>query len=798
MTVNLRNRSPYRLFVGASSTAAHLTAVWMQADEKPGLPIPCAPTPAGIAMLQQRLASTNIAPAQTLVVPHTGSPTWLELALTLHRAGYAVSPISQMCAANLVDKLLSPATPGVLDAAALARLAALLQPVPWSSTTITAATVQRLLDERSALLYALEHGSTTPSASLHAQLHTLEQRLASLLANDAAWIAAAQRFDHLASQDVLAAVWHNITARVPQRFNLLRNPRRALQTVSRPLAVAALAATLASPAVPQTRADTVNPAGDVFTVNDRITDNQETPAVAMDDDGDFVAVWQSYELGTAGYDRIYAKLYNSDGSVAQSSFIVGENSSNVDAPDVAIDDDGDFVVVWKAEYSGSLEKILARRYDATGTPQDTLPIEVALSTAIGESVDAAAVAMDAVGNFVVVWDETRISGDVYDGIYARQYNSDGTLQKSITVEETSFAATEDFANPDVAMDDDGDFVVAYEQVNDNYYYLIFTQSYNSAGEPGANRNPDLLIAQGNISGFVGQPAIAMDDEGNFVVAWEGFYGDYGPNPPIEEWFIGYGAVAADGTEIVSGQEIVVTGFERIREPDVAIDNDGEFVLTYVQETPDSNAIKYRVHDAQGMPVPEGIQNAVERATTVGSVSVPSVDTDASGNFVIAWEYFDFSASDRNIEARQFALNVAPTITTTASDLDYTEGDPPTPIDPGITVADPDDTELISATVEISGGLVVSTDTLSITGTLPNGITADTSMTGTVALSGTATITDYQTVLQQVTYAYNTSEPFSPGTRTVTFTVDDGNDTSTATRTINLLQLRKLYLPLVVK
>jgi hypothetical protein len=129
-------------------------------------------------------------------------------------------------------------------------------------------------------------------------------------------------------------------------------------------------------------------------------------------------------------------------------------------------------------------------------------------------------------------------------------------------------------------------------------------------------------------------------------------------------------------------------------------------------------------------------------------------------------------------------NDAPTVTASASALVYTEGDAPTLIDPNVVVQDTNDTDLESATIEITGSFVGAEDELSVAGALPVGITADTSVSGTITLTGTASVTDYQTALRQVAYE-NTSDNPDTTPRTVTFTVNDGIDSGSDTRDITI-------------
>jgi VCBS repeat-containing protein len=126
----------------------------------------------------------------------------------------------------------------------------------------------------------------------------------------------------------------------------------------------------------------------------------------------------------------------------------------------------------------------------------------------------------------------------------------------------------------------------------------------------------------------------------------------------------------------------------------------------------------------------------------------------------------------------------PDVTTSGGSLAYTENDPATPIDAGVTVTDPDGGAMITgATVAITTNYAGAEDVLALTG-VHAPITA--LQTGdTLTLSGTATPAAYQAALRDVTYL-DTSEGPSALARTVTFTVtDDSALSDSATRTITV-------------
>lgn len=117
-------------------------------------------------------------------------------------------------------------------------------------------------------------------------------------------------------------------------------------------------------------------------------------------------------------------------------------------------------------------------------------------------------------------------------------------------------------------------------------------------------------------------------------------------------------------------------------------------------------------------------------------------------------------------------------------LDYAENAAPTPVDPGLTIADTGFANLDGATVQIAAGYAPGQDLLGFTP--QNGITSTFSpATGTLALTGTATVAQYQTALRTVTYQNGSDAP-STAARTVRYEVRGGGVASNSTvRSVNV-------------
>jgi sugar-specific transcriptional regulator TrmB len=125
------------------------------------------------------------------------------------------------------------------------------------------------------------------------------------------------------------------------------------------------------------------------------------------------------------------------------------------------------------------------------------------------------VAMDSAGNFVVCWEDNRHS---LTDIYAQRFDATGSPQ------DTAFRVNDDAAHtyqwdPAIALDNAGNFVIVWADWRNDIYgaWDIYAQTYDAAGNPvGVNFrvNDD---APGNINY---RPAVAIDPAGGrFVICW---------------------------------------------------------------------------------------------------------------------------------------------------------------------------------------------------------------------------------------------------------------------------------------
>ncbi|MEZ6135354.1 MAG: LamG-like jellyroll fold domain-containing protein [Pirellulaceae bacterium] len=279
--------------------------------------------------------------------------------------------------------------------------------------------------------------------------------------------------------------------------------------------------------------------------------------VAMDDSGNYAVVWEDRRSGNAD---TYAKVYNADGSVRVAEFRVhAVNSSAQDWSNVAMADNGNFVVTWSDNRSGTYETYM-RLFDIDGT---ALTGETLVSQGTGAE-DGHAVDFAADGSFVVTWQRAGTnSGD----IYFQRYNASGVAQGGNTVANTTTTNTQN--HPDVAVNDDGTFVISWmSNAQDGSGYGMYAQRFTAAG---AKVGGEIQLAQTTLNNqWYG--TIDNDSSGNFVATWMNSDGN------------GEGIFArrfsSSGTAL--GNEFQVNTWTSGDQgsPNVSVDDDGDFVITW--------------------------------------------------------------------------------------------------------------------------------------------------------------------------------------------------------------------------
>ncbi len=307
--------------------------------------------------------------------------------------------------------------------------------------------------------------------------------------------------------------------------------------------------------------------------NSTTANDQKSPAIAMDSSSNYVMAWESFGTDGSGY-GIYGQRFNSDGSTNGGQFLVNTTTANDQRfPDAAMDADGDFIVVWM-DYTkdGDGWGVYGQRYDNTGSTDGG---EFKINTTTAGEQKQPKVAMDSLGNFIVVWMD--IAPDDSSIIMAQLYDNTGSTVGGEFEVNTSNAAYHGY--PAVDMDLDGDFVVTWQSVGlDGSGNGIYAQRYdNTATKQGSE-----FLVNTATSENQQDPAIAVDSVGNFIILWSSYNQDGDAEGIYAQRWLNTGA--KDSLEIRVSS--TTTGAQY--DPEVAGSTSGHFIAIWTDYGQDGN------------------------------------------------------------------------------------------------------------------------------------------------------------------------------------------------------------------
>ena len=163
---------------------------------------------------------------------------------------------------------------------------------------------------------------------------------------------------------------------------------------------------------------------DEFRVNTITANAQLGSQVAASANGAYVVVWQADGNQDGNGTGIFAQLYDPFGNPVGGEILVNtETGGNQVTPVVAMSATGSFVVAWQSDgnLDGDGKGIFVQMFDPSGNPID---VEFQANTESLDDQTAPAIAMDDNGNFIVAWQSKNQDGSG-EGIYAHRFDASG-------------------------------------------------------------------------------------------------------------------------------------------------------------------------------------------------------------------------------------------------------------------------------------------------------------------------------------------------------------------------------------
>jgi hypothetical protein len=393
-----------------------------------------------------------------------------------------------------------------------------------------------------------------------------------------------------------------------------------------------------------------------------------SPDVAVSDSGFFI-LWD-YNVSGSGWE-IFLKRYDFDGDSIGPRMVVNDDGTgeNQRYPSFAMDNEGNFVVVWEDERSGSSADIYGQLFDPSG---DSIGSNFLINDDVGDySQNRPSCAMDSAGNFIVVWYDYRDGGT---NIYGQRFYASGDTAGGGNFLINDYTGSSQYY-PYCAMDKNGNFIVVWQDLRDGNGN-VYGQRFDNTGDSlGIN----FRIDQGPGAEYVDYPKVSMN-ENNFVVVWQDsrnstsiykrrYLNDGTPvggevkvnefdgilnqeYPAVDMNTNGFAVITWHDYRIPSGvyfQRLnalgdTIGGNLRIDHgyyPDVAVSDDSSFAIAYYY----ANNIYYQRFSSSGGSIGPP---AIISDTTYSSRYNQVVDFDSNNNAVVAW--CDYRGGDADIYA----------------------------------------------------------------------------------------------------------------------------------------------------
>jgi len=348
------------------------------------------------------------------------------------------------------------------------------------------------------------------------------------------------------------------------------------------------------------------------------------PQVAMDNNGNAIIVWQQSD-GT--YEQIFKSEYRNGAwtNPANLTDNISPDGTGAWYPQVAMDNNSNAIIVWQ-QSNGTNYHIFKSEYRGgvwtkpTGLTDNISPV--------GQDATFPQVAMDKNGNAIIVWQQSN--GTNYH-IFKSEYRG-GVWTNPANLTDNISPNGQDATYPQVTMDNNGNAIIVWQQ-SDGANYQIFKSEYRG----GVWTNPASLANKISPSGQDAyMPYVAMDNNGNAIIVWQQ---SDGVNYQIfkSEYRGGIWTNPANLTDNISPDGTDAWN------PQVAMDNNGNAVIAWYQYDGANNQVYKSEYRGGVWTNPANLSDHISPAGGANSIMVTPmgfstmrVAMDNNGNAIITW------------------------------------------------------------------------------------------------------------------------------------------------------------------
>lgn len=332
-----------------------------------------------------------------------------------------------------------------------------------------------------------------------------------------------------------------------------------------------------------------------------------SPRVAVDANGNAIVVWAQSDGARL---NIWSNRFTSGEGWGEAQLIETDDAGDANEPEVAVDANGNAIAVWE-QFDGIRVNVWANRFTPAEGWGDARPIEI---DDAGDSFDAA-VAVDPDGNAIAVWVATHAGRA--DIVANRFVPTEGWG----AVELIEMDNAGDAYEPDAAIGPNGDAIAVWTQ-SDGAHYNIWANQFTPTRGWGI---PIRVEAIGGDD--AGYPQVAVDRSGNATAIWEQLEG--------AEYHIWSGRFTPAGGWSVAGL-VQLGNVADAHYPQIALDFEGRGVAVWQQW----DGVEYHVWANRFAPADGWGKAGLIQADETGDSSGVEVTVGPDGNAVAVWQQSD--------------------------------------------------------------------------------------------------------------------------------------------------------------
>ncbi|HPB30472.1 MAG TPA: hypothetical protein PLB62_03355 [Candidatus Sumerlaeota bacterium] len=360
---------------------------------------------------------------------------------------------------------------------------------------------------------------------------------------------------------------------------------------------------------PGTLEDSICPAGN----------NAQRPSIAMDNNGNAIIVWEQFDGSDV---QIFKSEYRNGVWVHPISLSnnISLAGGHAFVPRVAMDDNGNAIIVWRQDTGTGWHIFKSEYRNGVWTHPGSLNDHISPD---GEISNDPQVAMDNNGNALIVWCE---KDDTNYQIFKSEYRN-GTWTHPASFSDNISPGEQDARYPQVAMDDNGNALIVWEQHNGTDSQ-IFMSEYRRSAWSHPTLLKDSISLQGENAHY---PQVTMDDNGNALIVWE--QNDGTAKQIFMSEYRGGG-----WTHPASLSDNISPDGQDAETPQTAINNAGRAIIVWEQNDGTAKQIFMSEYGKHGWSHPLTLSDNI--SPDGRNAIAPQASMDNSGNIIVVWNQSD--------------------------------------------------------------------------------------------------------------------------------------------------------------